>query len=100
MTKPSILPKYEGLSEHKNHGTQDSTCPQLSLKAIETPNVYHEVNSSPLASSNIEPQYPTRINRGILKWQYDSNLNTKAKYPINNCILSHSLLRMHAFTIK
>ena len=60
----------------------------------------NEVNSSPIVISNTESRYPSRINRGILKKQYDPTLNTKAKYPINNFISTNCLSKSHAYTVN
>ena len=79
---------------------QDSTSFQSTPKAEETPDVHNEVNSSPLVTPNTEPRYPSRINRGIPKRQYDPDLNTKAKYPINNFISTDHLFESHAYTIN
>lgn len=75
---------------------EDITSSQSTPEDEETPDVHNEVNSSPLVTSNTEPHYPFRINRGIPKRQYDSDLNTKAKYPINNFISMNHLSESHA----
>ena len=62
--------------------------------------MHSEVNSFPLVPPTTEPHYASRINRGIPKKQYDPDLNTKAKYPINNFISTHHLSESYAFTIN
>ena len=62
--------------------------------------MHNKVNSSPLVTLNTDPYYPSIINRGIPKRQYDMDLNTKAKYPINNFISTTHLSESHAYTIN
>ena len=66
----------------------------MSLQVLPSP-LTHD-----LSSSNVESRYPIRINRGIPKRQYDPDLCSKTKYPINNYISSHRLSRSHAFTVN
>ena len=79
---------------------QDSTFFQSTPEDKESPDVYSEVNSFPLVPPTTEPRYPSRINRGIPKKQYDLDLNTKAKYPINNFISTHRLSELYAYTVN
>ena len=79
--------------------SQDST-PQSVPDANESSDVHSEVNSFPLNSPTTEPRYPLRINRGIPKKQYDPDIHTKAKYPINNFISTHHLSESYVYTIN
>ena len=79
---------------------QESTSSQSTPEDKESPDVHNEVNSSPLVTPNTEPRYPSRINKGIPKRQYDPDLNTKAKYPINNFISTHRLSESYAYTVN
>ena len=40
------------------------------------------------------------MNRGIPKKQYDPDIHTKAKYPINNFISTHRLSESYAYTVN
>ena len=62
--------------------------------------MHSEAKLYPLVTLNTEPRYPSRINRGIPKRQYDPDLNTKAKYPINNFISTHRLSESYAYIVN
>ena len=80
--------------------SQDSKSSQSAPEAKESPDVHSKVNSFSLNPPTTEPRYPSRINRGIPKKQYDPDIRTKAKYPINNFISTHRLSESHAYTVN
>ena len=98
---PTLNPSVSNSSISLEPGNnQDSTSSQSTPEAKNSPDVHSEVNSYPLVTPNTEPRYPSRINRGIPKRQYDPDLNTKAKYPINNFISTHRLSESYAYIVN
>nr|GEY95176.1 putative RNA-directed DNA polymerase [Tanacetum cinerariifolium] len=55
---------------------------------------------NPKADNPLEPRYPTRHNRGILKKQYQPDLKANTKYPIGDYVSSYRLARSHALLVE
>ena len=46
------------------------------------------------------PRYSQRSNKGVTKKQYEPNIKTNVRYPINNYVSSHRLSKPYALTIN
>ena len=106
LPSPSLNPSLNQITEDslslssEPKDSQDSTSSQSTPEAKESPDVHSKVNSFSLNPPTTEPRYPSRINRGIPKKQYDPDIRTKAKYPINNFISTHRLSESYAYTVN
>ncbi|CAH1444967.1 unnamed protein product [Lactuca virosa] len=94
----------EDMGQNDHHEQHECTTPSATPITIENPETSPQVNTqtnSPILHDQIhEPRYPTRQNRGVPKKQYQLDLNSKAKYPINNYVSSHRLSKTHAFAVN
>ncbi|XP_068639297.1 uncharacterized protein [Aristolochia californica] len=77
--------------------TEEST--QNVLSQVNTNLVFDESIEICVPIENITPKYPQRLNRGVLKKQYEPDLEAKTKYSINNYVSSHRLTKSYAFTV-
>jgi len=51
-------------------------------------------------TSQPTPRYSQRSNKGVFKKQYEPDIKTNVKYPINNYVFSHRLSESYALTIN
>ena len=57
-------------------------------------------NSTTENTSQPTPRYSQRSNKGVSKKQYEPDIKTNVKYPINNYVSSHRLSESYALTIN
>lgn len=63
--------------------------------------IMNELNMIPHSlKENIAPRYLRRINKGVVKKQYESYLQSNTIYPIKNYVSNYRLSKLYASTIN
>ena len=67
---------------------------------LQVSHTIRESNETYCSIANPTSRYPQRMDKGILKKQYELDLVVKTKYPINNYVSSYRLTSLYVLTVN